>query len=57
MTMVAMTGIENLTEEHQAERKAATSLISCANALSATRPAGGVVLDATVFERLYLEVF
>ena len=46
-----------LEEEDQVERKAATSSISCANAISTTRPAGGVVLDATVLKSPYLAVF
>ena len=46
-----------LAEEDRAEGKAVTSLISCSNALSTTRPAGGVVVDATVLKRPYLAVF
>ena len=46
-----------LAKEDQAEGKAATSSISCADAISTTRPAGGAVLDATILGRPYLEVF
>ena len=46
-----------LAEEDRAKGKAVTSSISCSDALSTTRPAGGVVIDVTVLKRPYLAVF